>query len=104
MTLLGTNSVSFKVTAQLLIGLLTLVRYERKNGRTMRQPFINLKKTYNSVRGELQYNIITEFGISMKLVRLIKMCLDETYSKVCIGNLSDMFPIRNDLKAVEDDL
>jgi hypothetical protein len=35
----------------------------------------------------------------MKLVRLIKMCLNETYSKVHIGkHLSDSFPIQNGLK------
>ena len=35
----------------------------------------------------------------MKLVKLIKMCLTETYSRVRVGkNLSDMFPIRNGLK------
>jgi hypothetical protein len=35
----------------------------------------------------------------MKLVRLIKMCLNETYSKVRIGKpLSDSFPIQNGLK------
>jgi len=35
----------------------------------------------------------------MKLVRLIKMCLTETYSRVRVGkNLSDMFPLRNGLK------
>jgi hypothetical protein len=35
----------------------------------------------------------------MKLVGLIKMCLNETYSKVRMGKyLSDMFPIDNDLK------
>jgi len=35
----------------------------------------------------------------MKLVRLIKMCPSETYSRVQAGkNLSDMFPIRNSLK------
>jgi len=35
----------------------------------------------------------------MKLVRLIKMCLNETYSRVRVGkNLSDMFPIKNGLK------
>ena len=45
------------------------------------------------------YNILIEFGITMKLVRLIKMCLNETYSKVHIGkHLSDMFPVNNDLK------
>jgi hypothetical protein len=32
------------------------------------------------------YNIIIEFGVAMKLVRLIKMCfLSQTYSKVLIG-------------------
>jgi hypothetical protein len=35
----------------------------------------------------------------MKLVRLIKMCLNETYSKVRIGKyLSDSFPIPDGLK------
>jgi hypothetical protein len=35
----------------------------------------------------------------MKLVRLIKMCLNETYSKVHVGkHLSDSFPIQNGLK------
>ena len=35
----------------------------------------------------------------MKLVRLIKMCLTETYSRVRVGkNLSDMLPVRNGLK------
>jgi hypothetical protein len=45
------------------------------------------------------YNIINEFGIPMKLVRLIKMCLNETFSRVQVGkHLSDMFPIGNGLK------
>jgi hypothetical protein len=35
----------------------------------------------------------------MKLVRRIKMCLNETYSKVRIGkHLSDSFPVKNGLK------
>jgi hypothetical protein len=35
----------------------------------------------------------------MKLVRLIKMCLNETYSKVRIGkHLSESFLIQNGLK------
>jgi hypothetical protein len=34
----------------------------------------------------------------MKLIRLIKMCLNETHSKVGIGkHLSDSFPIQNGL-------
>ena len=40
-----------------------------------------------------------EFGNPKKLIRLIKMCLTVTYSRVRVGkNLSDMFPIRNGLK------
>jgi hypothetical protein len=35
----------------------------------------------------------------MKPVRLIKMCLNQTNSKVCIGkHLSHSFPIQNGLK------
>jgi len=45
------------------------------------------------------YNILMEFGIPMKLVGIIKMCLTETYNRVRVGKkLSDMFPIRNGLK------
>ena len=40
-----------------------------------------------------------EFGIPMKLVRRLKMCLNEMYSRVRAGkHLSDMFPVRNGLK------
>ena len=45
------------------------------------------------------FDILIQFGIHMKLVRVIKMCLTETYSRVRVGkNLPDMFPIRNGLK------
>jgi len=38
----------------------------------------------------------------MKLVRLIEMCLNETFSRVRVGkNLSDLCPIKNDLKQGE---
>ena len=60
----------------------------------MRQIFIDLKKANDSVRREVLYNILIDFGIPMKLVRLIKMCLTVSYSRVWVGkNLSDMFPI-----------
>jgi hypothetical protein len=45
------------------------------------------------------YNILTEFVIPLKPLSLIKMCLNETYSRVWVcKHLSDMFPIKNGLK------
>jgi hypothetical protein len=66
------------------------------------QLFIDFKKAYDSVRREVLYNILIAFGIPMKLVRLVKMCLNETYSRVQVGkHLSDTFPIKNGLKKGE---
>jgi hypothetical protein len=63
------------------------------------QLFIFFKKAYDSARKEILYNILNEYGVPKKLVRLIKMCLTETYSRGCVGkNLYVMFPIRNGLK------
>ncbi|KAJ4451163.1 hypothetical protein ANN_02605 [Periplaneta americana] len=66
---------------------------------TVHQLFIDTKKVYDSVKREIVYNILIELGIPKKLVRLIKMCLSETYSRVRIGQfLSDAFPILCGLK------
>jgi hypothetical protein len=63
------------------------------------QLFIDFKKAYDLVKREVLYNILLGFGIPKKLVRLIKMCLNETYSKVHVGKLlSGKFPIQNGLK------
>jgi hypothetical protein len=66
---------------------------------TEHQLFIDFKKAYDSIKRQVFYNILLEFGIPKNLVSLIKMCLNETYSKVCVGKfLSDIFPIENGLK------
>jgi hypothetical protein len=65
------------------------------------QLFIDFKKAYDSVKREVLYNILLDFGILKKLVRLIKikMCLNETYTKVRVGKLLlDTFPTQNGLK------
>ena len=60
---------------------------------------MDFKKAYDSVRSGFLYYILNEFGIPMKLVRLIKMWLNENYGTFRIGkDLSDMLPIRNGLK------
>jgi len=59
----------------------------------------DFKKVYDSVRREVLYKILIEFCIPRKLVRLIKMSLTETSSRVQVRkNVSDRFPIRNGLK------
>jgi hypothetical protein len=56
-----------------------------KYNETVHQLVIDFMKVYDSVRMEVLYNILVEFGVPMKLVRLIKMCLNETYNEVRIG-------------------
>jgi hypothetical protein len=61
--------------------------------------FIDFEKAYDLIRRDILYNILIEFGVPRKLVRLIKLCLPETYNRVRVGkDLSDRFPIRNSLK------
>jgi hypothetical protein len=55
-------------------------------------------QTYDSIRREVLYYVVIEFGVPMKLVRLTKICLNETLSKVRIGHFSDISSIQSDLK------
>ena len=65
----------------------------------MHQLFTDFKKAYVSVMREVLYNILIEAGMHMKLVRLIKLSLNETYSRVRVDqHFSDMSPIKNCLK------
>ncbi|KAJ4450578.1 hypothetical protein ANN_02005 [Periplaneta americana] len=85
----------------------------KKSRRKYYAVFIDFKKAFDlldreiittklrSMLGEthLLNDILIEFGIPKKLVRFIKMCLSETYSRVRIGQfLSDAFPIHYKLK------
>jgi hypothetical protein len=63
------------------------------------QLFIDFKKAYDLVKREVLYNILLEFGVPKKLIRLIKICLYKAYSKFHVGKLlTDKFPIQNGLK------
>ena len=64
-----------------------------KYNEVVHQLFIDIKKAYDLLRREGLYSIFIEFGILLKLVMVIKMCLSETYNRVWAGkHLSDLFP------------
>jgi len=75
--LLGIISVGFEVTFQLLIirvCCIDEIRVHEKKWKyyeAVNQLFMDLQKAYDSVRKEVLYNILIEFGIHMKSVRLI---------------------------------
>jgi hypothetical protein len=59
--------------------------------------FIAVKTAYDSLRREVLYNIVIEFGIPMKLiVRLIKMFLYKSSNRLQVGK--HMFSITNSLE------
>ena len=67
----------------------------------MHQLFVDFQKAHDSVRREDFYNILIQSGVLMELVRLIKVCLNEPYSRFRVGkHLSDVFPITNGVKQV----
>jgi hypothetical protein len=59
----------------------------------------SFKKAYDSVTRHALHIILIQFGIPMKLVRLIKMCMTETCCKVRVGKyLSYILPVTNGLQ------
>jgi hypothetical protein len=81
MKLLGIISMGFDVTStsdQIFCIRQILEKKNKEYNETVHQLFIDFKKAYDSVRREVLYNILIEFVVPMKLVRLIKMCLNET--------------------------
>jgi hypothetical protein len=61
---------------QLLIRVSAFVRYWRKKweyNEAVHKLFIDLKKACDSERREVLYSILVEFGVPLKLVRLINV-------------------------------
>jgi len=57
------------------------------------------RKRMIQLGGKGLYNTLIELSISMKLVRPIRICFNETYSRVPASkHLNDMFAIMNSLK------
>ena len=65
-------------TAEHILCIRHILEKKREYNEEVHQLFIDFKKAYDSVRREVLHNVLIEFGIPMKLVRLTKMCLFET--------------------------
>jgi hypothetical protein len=88
-----------KLTTDHIFCIRQILEKKWEYNEAVHQLFIDFKIAYDSVRREVLYNILIEFGIPMKLVSLAEMCLNETYSRVRVGkHLSDTFPMKNGLK------
>jgi hypothetical protein len=82
-------------TTDHIFSIRQILEKEWEYNEAVHQLFIDFKKAYDSVRREVLYNILIEFGIPMELVRLIKMCLSETYSRVWAGkHLSETYLLK----------
>ena len=70
------NSHGFRLnrsTAYEIFCIHQILEKEWEYNETVHQLFIDFKKAYDPVEREKLYNIVIEFGIPMKLVRLIKI-------------------------------
>jgi hypothetical protein len=78
MKLLSIISVGFNVTDFFFFFCICQILEKKlEYNETVHQLFIDVKKAYDSVRREVLYNILIEFGVPMKLLRLIKISLNE---------------------------
>jgi hypothetical protein len=64
------------ITAQMIMYsvFVKCLKKEWEYIEAVHQLFIDYKKAYDSVRREVLYNILFEFGIPMKLVMQIEIC------------------------------
>ena len=63
------------------------------------QIFVDFKQAYDSIDRSVLYNIMLNFGIPAKLVRLTRMTMTNTVSQVRVQNrLTDLFETRTGLK------
>jgi hypothetical protein len=68
--------LSFKrSTTDQILCILQIMEKKWEYNESVHQLFIDSKKLYDSVRREVLYNVFIEFGVPMKLVRLIKICV-----------------------------
>jgi hypothetical protein len=96
--------VDFDVLHELLVrfSFSSVVREWRRKcecNERVHQIFTDIKRAYYCVRREELYRILTHFGVCEEPLKLIKIVLNEIFSKIHTDKyLSETFPFQNDLK------
>jgi hypothetical protein len=93
MKLLADHPCGFQSTrsnTDLIFCIRQVLEKKWEYNEAVHQLFIDFKKAYDSVRREVLYNILIEFGVSMKLVRIIKIHIGR--------HMPDSFPKQNGVK------
>jgi hypothetical protein len=75
MKLLRIIIVGFDVTNKFADQIFAFFRYRRNKweyNERVHQLFVDFKKAYDSVRREILYNFLIEFGVPMELIRRLK--------------------------------
>jgi hypothetical protein len=76
-----------------------ILKKKLQYNETVHQLLTGFKKAYDSVRREFLYTILLEFGVSMKLVRLIKICLNCLHHNVnYLVVIVNLFSLRNNVR------
>jgi hypothetical protein len=96
--LLGIITVGFDVTDEIMIRF--LYSSDTREKMVLQCDSISaihrLQESVYLIKREVLHNILIEFGVLVKLVRLIKICLKETCNKASIGkHLSGKIRIQN---------
>ena len=86
--IIGPHQCGFRSSKSTTVNIFLIPQIIEKKweyNEAVHQLFIDFKKAYDSVRREVLYNIIIEFGIPTETDKANKMCLTETYSRVRVG-------------------
>jgi hypothetical protein len=77
MKLLGFMSVfqRKKSTTDQIFCIRQILDKKREYNETVHKKFVGFRKAYDSVRRDVLYSILIEIGVSIKIVRLIKMLI-----------------------------
>jgi hypothetical protein len=95
--IIGDNQCGFghnRSTTDHILYIRQILEKKWEYNGTVHQLFRDFMKAYDSVKGEVLYNILLELGKPKKLIGLIKMRLNEL-NELCFWTLSIVWCLKN---------